>query len=201
MDSEKEERALIPPVPCLPQAEMIKDARSALGPTHRRIARRLRTLLKVRNCYLNLVHVSIVLTRVTVPEIVRLSLNVRIVRALTTRVCVTRNCSNPHPSNQPSTVNAPSSLLVGTESRIALQTAQALINENIRKRVRLLFDSGSHKLFVMAKAAGNYGLEMVRKEWVTINTFGEKTKEAGLREVVQFDVMPLQANRSLRLEA
>ena len=53
----------------------------------------------------------------------------------------------------------------------------------------------------MAKAASNYCLEIVRKEWVTTSTFGKKTREAGLREVVQFDVMPLQANRSLMLEA
>ena len=64
-----------------------------------------------------------------------------------------------------------------------------------------MFDSGNHKSFVTAKAASNYGLEIVRREWVTISTFGRKTGEAGLREVVQFDVMPLQANRSLRLEA
>ena len=37
-------------------------------------------------------------------------------------------------SNQPSLVNAPSSLLVGTESRIALQTAQALIKGNKQGR-------------------------------------------------------------------
>ena len=58
-------------------------------------------------------------------------------------------------SEQPSTVNTPSSLLVGTESRIALQTAQALIKGNIQGRVRVLFDSGSHKSFVTAKAASN----------------------------------------------
>ena len=99
--------------------------------------------------------VLIALTRVTVPEIVRLSLNVRIVRALTTSVCVTRNRSIPQgDSDQPSTVNAQGTLLVGTESRIALQNAQALI-----------------KSFVTAKVASNYGLEIVRKEWVTINTF------------------------------
>ena len=34
-----------------------------------------------------------------------------------------------------------------------------------------------------------------------INTFGQTVKESGLTEVVQFDVMPLQADRSLRLEA
>ena len=52
------------------------------------IAERKKLLIK-------LVNVSIVLTRVTAPEIVRLPLNVRIVRALTTHVCVTRNCNNP----------------------------------------------------------------------------------------------------------
>ena len=90
---------------------------------------------------------------------------------------------------------------MGTESRIALKTAQALIKGNVPGRVRVLFDSGSHKSFVTTKAASNYGLEIVRKEWVTINTFGQTVKESGLREVVQFDVMPLQADRSLRLEA
>ena len=50
----------------------------------------------------------------------------------------------------------------------------------------------------MDKAATNYGLEIIIKEWVTTSTFGKKTREAGLREVVQFDVM---ANRSLMLEA
>ena len=34
-----------------------------------------------------------------------------------------------------------------------------------------------------------------------MGTFGVKTRETGLREVIQFDVMPLQANRSLMLEA
>lgn len=52
-----------------------------------------------------------------------------------------------------------------------------------------------------AKAASNYVLEIVRKEWVTINTFGQRVKESGIREVVQFDVMPLQADCSLRLGA
>ena len=55
---------------------------------------------------------------------------------------------------------------MGTESRIALQTAQALIKGNVPGRVRVLFDSESLKSFVTTKAARNYGLEIVRKEWV-----------------------------------
>ena len=52
---------------------------------------------------------------------------------------------------------------MGTESRIALQTAQALIKGNVPGRVRVLFDSGSLKSLVTTKAASNYGLEIVRK--------------------------------------
>ena len=55
---------------------------------------------------------------------------------------------------------------MGTESRIALQTAQALIEGNVPGRVRVLFHSGSLKSLVTTKAARNYGLEIVRKEWV-----------------------------------
>ena len=55
---------------------------------------------------------------------------------------------------------------MGTESRIALQTAQALIKGNVPGRVRVPFDSRSLKSLVTTKAARNYGLEIVRKEWV-----------------------------------
>ena len=55
---------------------------------------------------------------------------------------------------------------MGTESRIALQTAQALIKGNVPGRVRVLFDSGSLRSLVTTNAASNYGLEIVRKEWV-----------------------------------
>ena len=41
-----------------------------------------------------------------------------------------------------------------------------MIKGNIQRRVRVLLDPGSHKSFVTAKAASNYGLEIVRKEWV-----------------------------------
>lgn len=90
---------------------------------------------------------------------------------------------------------------MGTESKIALQTAQGLIAGSVLGRVRVLFDSGSQRSFVTAKTARNHGLGIVRKEWVAINTFGQVVKESGLMEVVQFDIMPLRADRSLRLEA
>ena len=90
---------------------------------------------------------------------------------------------------------------MGTECRIALQTAQALIKEGKQGRVRVLFDSGSHRSFVTAKAALKYELPVERKEWITISTFGQKGKESGLREVVRFDIKPLRGGRVQALEA
>ena len=103
-------------------------------------------------------------------------------------------------SDQPTGTNV-STQLVGTESGIALQTAQALIKGGKRGRVRVMFDSGSHRSFVTNKAARKYELTVVRKEWITISTFGQRGKESGLREVVCFDVMPLRGGRVQALEA
>ena len=83
-----------------------------------------------------------------------------------------------------SPMGMPNSMLVGTESRIALQTAQALMKGRKQGRVRVLFDSGSHRSFITAKAANLYGLGIVRKEWLSISTFGQRVKDSGLREVV-----------------
>ena len=126
-----------------------------------------------------------------------------------------KNCKGPHNTclcdgrsqkvsngdNSQPLVSRPSSLLEGTESKISLQTTQALIAGSVQGRVRVLFDSGSQRSFVTAKAARNHVLGIVRKEWAAINTFGQVVKESGLMEVVQFDIMPLRADRSLRLEA
>ena len=92
---------------------------------------------------------------------------------------------------------------MGTESKIALQTAKALIARSAQGRMRVLFDPESQRSFVTAKAARNHGLGIVRKEWVAVNTLGQVVKESGLMEVIQFDIMPLRADRSLsfRLEA
>ena len=93
------------------------------------------------------------------------------------------NCDRPG--------NNVSAQLVGTECRIALQTAQALIKRGTQGRVRVLFDSGRDRSFVTAKAALKYELPVERKEWITVSTFGQTGKESGLRKVVRFDKMPL----------
>ena len=93
--------------------------------------------------------------------------------------------------------NNVSAQLVGTESRIALQTAQALIKGETQGRVRVIFDSGSHRSFVALK----YELPVERKEWITISTFGQKGKESASREVGRFDIKPLHGGRVQALEA
>lgn len=68
----------------------------------------------------------------------------------------------------PSSSSSPT-LHVGTESRVALQTAQGLVNgENDDVRVRVMFDTGSHKSFVTAKVVHSAGLQPKRKEWIEI---------------------------------
>ena len=81
--------------------------------------------------------------------------------------------SGPQPIG-PAPVNSPSSVLVGTESRIALETAQALIKGGRQGRLRVWFDSGSHRSFITTKAASNYNFKIVREEWLSISTFGQR---------------------------
>ena len=63
--------------------------------------------------------------------------------------------------------NSVNTQLVGTECRITLQTAQAIISGESQGRIRVLFDSGSHRSFVTVRAASKFDLPVVRKEWVT----------------------------------
>ena len=54
---------------------------------------------------------------------------------------------------------------MGSSSRIALQTAQAKMNGSRNgHRVRVLFDSGSHKSFVTVGVARAHNLKELKKE-------------------------------------
>ena len=62
---------------------------------------------------------------------------------------------------------SPSTLYVGSEGRVALQTAQAVIlAEGDPYRVRVLFDAGSHRLFIASKAAQRSQLPVIRQDWL-----------------------------------
>ena len=98
-------------------------------------------------------------------------------------------------------MNGPYSMFVGTKSRIVLQTAQVLIKGSRQRGVRVLFYSGSHRLFITTKTASYYDLEIMRKEWLSISTFSQRSMESGLQEVACFDIMPLHGGKVQTLEA
>ena len=87
----------------------------------------------------------------------------------------------------------------GSEGNVALQTALALVNG--KDRVRVLFDIGSHKSFITAKAVGRLRLRPVRSEQLGIKAFGSKEAHVALRDVVQISLSPCNGGESVKIEA
>ena len=91
---------------------------------------------------------------------------------------------------------------MGTEGRVALQTAQAVVKgAHGNLRVRVLFDAGSHRSFITSKAVQSAGLQVKRQEWIQVCTFGEQTKESGLKGVYDLQVFPFQGGDGVKIEA
>ena len=91
---------------------------------------------------------------------------------------------------------------VGSVGRVALQTAQAVVkgySKNVRMRVS--FDAGSHRSFITTRAVQTAGVHIKGKEWIEISTFGQQTKNCGLRAVYELDVFPLQGGNGIKIEA
>ena len=59
----------------------------------------------------------------------------------------------------------------GSGERVALQIALAKVNEKEECKVRVLFDTGSHKSFVTTEAVHTLSLRPVRKENLGIRAF------------------------------
>ena len=93
------------------------------------------------------------------------------------------------------------SMHVGTGNSVALQTAQAQLAGKGRARIRVLFDSASHKSFVTSRAVESFGLRSVRREWLTVNTFGQRATGSNLRDVVEIDLTPVGGGKVMRIEA
>ena len=90
---------------------------------------------------------------------------------------------------------------VGTEGRVALQTAQMVVKgANGNLRVRVLFDAGSHQSFTTSKAVRSAGLQVKRQEWINVCTFGEQTKESRLKGVYDFQVFPFQGGDGVKIK-
>ena len=86
-------------------------------------------------------------------------------------------------------------------SKVALQTALAMLVGRKSGRVRVLLDSGSQRTFVTVKAAKEFGCEVVREENLSIGTFGQGASGSELRSVVRLDLKPLVGREVVSVEA
>ena len=89
----------------------------------------------------------------------------------------------------------------GSGRSVALQTALAKVNDKKEGNVRVLFDSGSHKSFVTAKAVGRLGLRPVRKERLGSKAFGRSDAEVEMRDVVEFSLGPMRGEKKVKIQA
>jgi len=82
---------------------------------------------------------------------------------------------------------------------VALQTALGSVNDKREGKVRVLFDSGSHRSFITAKAVKALGLRPVRRETLVINAFGCRESEEKERDVVEFTLMPVKGGKNVKI--
>ena len=68
-------------------------------------------------------------------------------------------------------------------------------------RVRVLFDTGSQKTFITAKAVGRLGLEAVRKESLGIRAFGSKDANVAKKKICKLSLSPIRGDSKINVEA
>ena len=90
---------------------------------------------------------------------------------------------------------------VSTGNSVALQTVQAQIAGKGTSRVRVLFDTASHKSFVTSRVVKSFELETLRREWLTVNTFGQRATGSNFWDVVGIDLTPVGGGIVMRIEA
>ena len=67
--------------------------------------------------------------------------------------------------------------------------------------MRVLFDTGSQRSFITAKAVSRLGLRPVRKEKLEIKAFGRKEAEEEMRHVVKLSLLGTQGEKKGSIEA
>ncbi|XP_065053577.1 uncharacterized protein LOC135682559 isoform X2 [Rhopilema esculentum] len=87
------------------------------------------------------------------------------------------------------------------DERVALQTALARVKGRRESRMRVLFDTGSQKTFISAKAVDRLALKPLREESLGIKTFGKSEPEVKMREVYELELEPLHNGKSVTVEA
>ena len=79
---------------------------------------------------------------------------------------------------------------VGVGGSVALQTAKGIIRGKRDLNVRVQFDCGAYRSFVMKTTKDIAGLNIIRKEWITYMTFGQTEGRPQLMEVVEVNLCP-----------
>ena len=119
--------------------------------------------------------------------------------------------SQPQQSHQPDAMPSPSTSLLNANApswvgstvsgdRVALQTALAKVNAKKESKVRVLFDTGSHRSFISAKVVSKLGLRPVRSEQLGIKPFGSVNAEYRMRDIVEVSLYSLSGNNCLKIE-
>ena len=99
------------------------------------------------------------------------------------------------------TTGSPNRLHKGMGGGVALQTACAVIyGEGEPYRVRVLSDAGSHRSLITSKAAQSMQLARIRQEWLGISTFGQRSKDMRLRDVVEVKVSPVGGQKVIPIK-
>ena len=116
-------------------------------------------------------------------------------------LCSADREKGPTDGTLPAESSTSNNLLVKTSTRVALQTAQAQVLGKNNVRVRVLFDTASHKSFISERVVRSLGLPVLRKEWLAVNTFGQRAVGSNLRDVVRVDVTPVGGGKIRSVEA
>ena len=132
-------------------------------------------------------------------------------------ICTNRSVNNPVITPKPNAVpasgefkqanaalklNPNAAAYVGSAcsgGKVALQTAVANVNGMKDGKVRVLFDSGSHRSFITAAALEKLGLRPVRKENLSIKAFGSNEAENSMRDVVEFHLVPIRGGKGVKI--
>ena len=91
------------------------------------------------------------------------------------------------------------SLAPSSSTKVALQTAMAVVNDKKERRARVLFDCGSQRSFITAKAVEDLGLVPSRRENLGIKVFGKNEVEYAMRDVFVISLSNL-GGESVKIE-
>ena len=90
---------------------------------------------------------------------------------------------------------------IETGNTVALQTSQGQVAGKCNARIRVLFATASHTSSATVHVARMFSLETLQKEWLAVNTFGQRAAGSNLREVVGMHLTPVGGGNAIYVKA